>query len=116
MAMLDDITTALQDAAKAGAQAASTQGKNLAQDIDNFVVPHLRDIAVQTVSIVEKRAAHIFTDITAKALLDSVEDSIQTLVETMVSLAVLAAQVIVNAIVAGLTKAVNTALGFTLLA
>ena len=110
MSVADDITSALQAGTNAGA--ASTAGKNLRQDVRNFVEPHLRDIGIQLASIVEKRLAGIYTDATAKALIDSEEDAIQTVVETMISIAVLEAQTIVNA----LNKSVNTALGFTLLA
>lgn len=116
MSVADDITNALQAGAKAGAATASTAARDLRQDIDNFVVPHLRDIGIQLGSIIEKRVAGIYTDATAKALIDSEEDAIQTLVETMVALAVLEAQTIVNAIVDALNEAVNTALGFVLLA
>jgi len=116
MALADDITSALQAGAKAGAAAASTATKDLRQDIDKFVVPHLRDIAIHVASIVEKRRDGTYTDETAKALMDSQEDAIQALVETMVALAVLEAQTIVNAIIDALNKAVNTALGFALLA
>src|SRR5215467_12414868 len=116
MSLADDITGALQAGAKAGAAAASTAAKDLRQDVQNFIVPHLRDIGIHVASIVEKRLAGIYTDVTAKALIDSQEDAIQVLVETMVALAVLEAQTIVNAIIDALNKAVNTALGFTLLA
>lgn len=115
MSLADDLTNALRAGAQAGAATASTSGKNLSQDIENFVVPHLRDIGIQLASIVEKRLAGTFTDVTAKALIESEEDAIQTLVETMVSLAAMEAQTIVNAIVDALNKAVNTALGFVLL-
>ena len=83
---------------------------DLRQDVDNFVVPDLRDIGIQLASIVEKRVAGIYTEATTKALIDSEEDAIQTLVETMAALAILEAQTIVNAIVDALNKAVNTAL------
>jgi hypothetical protein len=116
MSIADDITSALQAGAQAGAAAASTAGRDLRQDIQNFVVPHLRDIGVQVASIVQKRLDGTYTDVTAKALIDSEEDAIQTLVETMVSLAVLESQTIVNAIIDALNKVVNTAVGFTLLA
>lgn len=116
MALVDDITSALQAGANAGAATASTAARDLRQDISNFVVPHLRDIGIQLASIVEKRLAGIYTDATAKALIDSEEDAVQTLVETMIALAVLEAQIIVNAIIDALNKAVNTALGFALLA
>ena len=116
MALADDITNALQAGANAGAAAASTLVRDLSQDINNFVVPHLRDIGIQLASIVEKQQAGIYSDATAKALIDSEEDAIQTLVETMVSLAVQEAQTIVNAIVDAVNKAVNTALAFALLA
>ena len=75
-----------------------------------------RIIGFHLASMVQKRLAGTYTDVAAKALIDSEEDAIQTLVETMVSLAVLEAQIVVNAIVDALNKAVNTALGFTLLA
>jgi hypothetical protein len=116
MSVADDITTALQAGANAGAAAASTAANDLRQDINTFVVPHLRDIGIQLASIVEKRLAGTYSDATAKALIDSEEDAIQTLVQTMVTLAVLEAQTIVNSIVDALNKAVNTALGFVLLA
>ena len=116
MTIADDITGALQAGAKAGAAAASTAGRDLRGDMDNFVVPHLQDIGLQLGSIVEKRLAGIFTDATAKALIDSQEGAIQTLVETTTTLAVIEAQNIVNAIVDALNKAVNSALGFALLA
>jgi hypothetical protein len=116
MPIADDISNALQAGANAGAAAASTAGRDLRQDVNNFVAPHLRDIGIQLASIVEKRLAGTYTDATAKALIDSEEDAIQTLVETMITLAVLEAQTIVNAIVDALNKAVNAALGFTLLA
>jgi hypothetical protein len=116
MSIAEDITNALRAGANAGASAASTAAKDLTGDIKTFVVPHLEDIGIQIASIVAKRQAGIYTDLTAKALIDSEEDAIQTLVETMVSLAVLEAQTIVNAIVDALNKSVNTALGFVLLA
>jgi hypothetical protein len=116
MSLADDITAALQAGARAGASSASTGVRDLRQDVDTFVLPHLRDVGVQLASIVEKRLAGIYTDATAKALVDSEEDAIQTLVETMIALAVLEAQTIVNSIIDALNKAVNTALGFTLLA
>jgi hypothetical protein len=71
MTIADDITGALRAGAKAGAAAASTAGRDLGGDIDNFVVPHLQDIGIQLGSIVEKRLAGIFTDATAKALIDA---------------------------------------------
>lgn len=115
MPLEDIINDALKGGAQAGAAAASSAGRDLRQDIDNFVVPHLKDIAAQLASIVQKRIDDIYTDKTAKALIDSEEDAIQTIVETMVSLAVLEAQTIVNSIIDELNKSVNTALGFTLL-
>jgi hypothetical protein len=116
MSIADDITAALKAGADAGAAAASTAAKDLTGDIRTFVAPHLEDIGIQIASIVAKRQAGIFTDPTAKALIDSEEDAIQTLVETMLTLAVFEAQTIVNAIVDALNKSVNTALGFVLLA
>jgi hypothetical protein len=116
MAIADDVLAALSAGAKAGATAAEGAGQDLVQDVDKFLIPHLEDIAIQVASIVVKRQQGVFTDATAKALIDSQEDAIETLVETMLSLAVLEAQKIVNAIVAALTQAVNTALGFALLA
>jgi hypothetical protein len=116
MSIADEITGALQAGANAGAAAVSTAGRDLRQDINGFVVPHLQDIGIQLASIVDKRLAGIFSDATAKALIDSEEDAIQTLVDTVVALAALEAQIVVNAIVDALNKAVNTALGFTLLA
>jgi hypothetical protein len=116
MSIEEDITAALTAGAKAGAAAASTAGKDFSEDITKFVVPHLEDIGLQLASIVTKRLAGIYTDATAKALIDSEEDAIQTLVEAVTTLAVLDVQNIVNAIVDALNGAVNTAVGFALLA
>jgi hypothetical protein len=116
MSIADDITKALGDAAKAGAKAASTAGRDLGQDINTLVVPHLEDIAIQIANIIVKRQQNIFTDKTAKSLIDSEEDAIETLVDTVVSLTAFEAQTIVNTIVDALNQSVNTALGFALLA
>ena len=116
MSIADDIVNALEAGAKAGAAAASTAGRDLAQDIENFVIPHLREIGIQLASITEKRIAGIFTDETAKALIDAQEDSIQTLVDMVATLTALEAEAVVNAIIEALNKTVNTAVGFALLA
>ena len=116
MSIADDITNALKAGADAGAVAADTAGKNLLGDINSFVVPHLRDIGIQVASIIAKRLSGVFNDKTAQALIESQEDSVQVLVENLVALAALEAQTIVNAIVDALSKAVNTALGFALMA
>jgi len=112
---VDDVKLALEQGARAGAAAASTAGKDLRGDIENYVIPHLSDIAAHVAGIVEKRAAGIYTDTTAKALLDSQADSIKIVVETVVTLAVLEVQQIVNGIMAALTSVINSRLGFTLL-
>jgi hypothetical protein len=116
MALTDDIAQALEDGAHAGATAAAMAGKNLMQDLDAFVLPHLNDIAIQVASIVVKRQQDIYTDGTAKALIDSEEDALQTLVDTADALTVFEAQTVVNAMVDALNKVVNDALGFALLA
>jgi hypothetical protein len=115
MSAIDDILTALKTAAQAGAASASAGGKDLTQDVETFIVPHLKDIATQVASIVAKRLDGTYTDVTAKALIGSEEDALETLVETMVSLTALQAQTIVNSVVASLYKSVNTAVGFALL-
>ena len=114
MALQVDILRVLQDGAKAGANAASTAGRDLTDDITKFVIPHLEDIAVQVASIVAKRQANVYTDQTAKALLNSETDAIQTLVETVVTLTVLEVQTIVNSIISALSEAITTLLGFAL--
>jgi hypothetical protein len=116
MALADDITDALQAGAKAGAAAASTAGRDLSQDIETFVVPHLRDIGLQLASIAQKRIDGIYNDVTAKALIGSEVDAIQTVVETEASLVAFEAQTVVNSIVDALNGAINTAVGFALLA
>jgi hypothetical protein len=115
MALVDDIFAALTAGAQAGAAAASTAAKDLTQDVRTFVIPHLHEVAVQVASIVTKRLNGTYSDLTAKTLIDSEEDAIQAIVETMVALTVLESQQIVNAVIDSLNKAVNTALGFTLL-
>jgi len=116
MPISDDIYKALQAGANAGAAAASAAGANLNDDVNKFVVPHLMDISIQVASIIQKHKVGTYSDITAKALIDSEEDAIETLVETMIALSVLAAQIIVNSIIDALNAAVNAELGFAFLA
>ena len=116
MALVDDITKALQDGAKAGAAAASTGARDLSQDVQNFVVPHLHDIGVHVTSILEKRALGIFTDDASRRMINGQRDSVQVLVDTITSLAAQEAETIVNAIIDALHQAVNTALKFALFA
>ena len=113
--LVEDITTALQNGAKAGATAASTAGRDLLHDIETFVVPHMEDIAIQVASIIQKRNDGTFTDVTAKDLLDSEKDAIKVIIEAVTTLVVFEVQQILNAIIDALTTAVNTAVGFALL-
>jgi hypothetical protein len=115
MPFADDLTSALQDAARAGAAAASTGARDLTGDIEKFVVPHIEDIAAQVAAIATKRKAGIYTDITARDLLDSQVDAIKTLIETVVTLVVLEVQQILDAVVGALSKAVNGFVGVALL-
>jgi hypothetical protein len=115
MALVDDITAALQAGAQAGATAASSALKDLQGDVQTFVVPHLRDIAVQVASILQKYKDGIYTDVTAKDLLDSESDAIKTIIETITTLVVFEVQTILNAIMKALATAVNAAVGIVLL-
>jgi hypothetical protein len=115
-ALVDDITNALSNGAREGAAAASGAGRDLGQDVETFVVPHLSDIAGEVASIIEKRNEGIYTDTAAKDLLDSQTDAVRVLIETMTTLAVFEAQKIRDAIISALVGAVNTAVGFALLA
>lgn len=114
--LVDDIAIALSNGAREGAAAASSAGRDLGQDVEILVVPNLRDIAAEVASIIEKRHEGIYTDITAKDLLDSQADAVRVLIETMTTLAVFEAQKIRDAIISALAGAVNTAVGFALLA
>ena len=114
--LVDDITNALRNGARDGAAAASSAGRDLGQDVETFVVPYLKDIASQVASIIQKRNEGIYTDTTAKDLLDSQADAVRVLIETMTTLAVFEAQKIRDAIISALAGAVNTAVGFALLA
>jgi hypothetical protein len=66
--LLDTITQALQDGARAGAAQASSAARDLRNDVEKFVVPHLEDIAVQVESIVSKRKDGTYTDTTTRLL------------------------------------------------
>jgi hypothetical protein len=114
--LVDDITNALRNGAREGAAAASSAGRDLGQDVETFVMPKLRDIAGEVASIIEKRNEGIYTDTTAKDLLDSQADAVRVLIETVTSLAVFEAQKIRDAIISALSGAVNTAVGFALFA
>jgi hypothetical protein len=113
--LVDDIRNALEQGARAGAAAASGAGKDLRGDIEQFVIPHLQDIAIQVASIVQKRQSGIYSDETAKDLLDSEVDAIETIIETVQTLLVLEVQAILNAIMSALAKAVNAAVGVALI-
>lgn len=115
MALIDDVKAALQQGAHAGAAALATTGKDLTGDINNFLLPHLGDIALQIANIVQKRESGIFTDVTARNLLAAQKDSIEVLVETIVTLLVLEVQRMVNAIWSAVALVVNGKLGFALL-
>ena len=113
--LLEQISTALQAGARAGATAASSAGRNLTQDVETFVIPRLEDIAAQVASITQKRLEGIYTDVTAQDLLASQADAVKTIFETLTSLAAFEVQTIINSILSALTTAVNTAVGFVLL-
>jgi hypothetical protein len=114
--LVDDVTNALGNGAREGAAAASSAGRDLGQDVETFVMPHLRDIAGEVASIIEKRNEGTYIDTTAKDLLDSQADAVRVLIETMTTLAVFEAQKIRDAIISALVGAVNSAVGFALLA
>lgn len=113
--LAEEILSALQAGARAGATAASSAGRNLTQDVETFVVPHLEDIAAQVASITRKCKDGIYTDVTARDLLASESDAIKTIIETITSLVVSEVQTILNSILSALATAVNTAVGFALL-
>lgn len=114
--LVEDVSIALQNGARAGAAAASSAGRDLGQDVEAFLVPHLNDVAAQVVSIIQKRNEGIYTDATTKDLLASEADAVKVLLETMTTLAVFEVQTILNAIISALAAAVNAAVGFALLA
>jgi hypothetical protein len=113
--LVEDILGALQNGARAGATAASSAGRDLRQDIETFVLPHLEDIAIQVASIVQKRNDGVYTDVTTKDLLASEADAVKVLIETVTTLVALEVQTILNGIVSALAGAVNAAVGFALL-
>jgi len=81
--LIEDILIALQNGARAGAAAASSRGRDLRQDVETFLVPHLEDIAAHAAPIIQKRAEGIYTDETAKELLASEADAVKVLLETI---------------------------------
>lgn len=113
--LVETITGALTEGARTGAAQLSTAGRDLVSDVETFVVPHFEDIAVQVAAIVAKHQSGIYSDITARKLLQSEADAVQVLVETIVTLAVVEVQAIVNAVFAAMAGVVNGAVGIALL-
>jgi len=115
MALVDDVLSALQEGARAGVATVKQSGRDISEDIETFVIPHLADVGVHIASIVQKRANNIYTDVTARDLLDSQRDAIKTIVEIAVTLLVLEVQKLIDAIWSALGSLVNRVLGVALL-
>jgi hypothetical protein len=113
--LASDIISALQNAARAGASAASTAGRDLSGDIENFVVPQLREIGIHVAETLEKQQQGIFSTDMTQTELASQCTAVRELIETVATLAVEEVEKIYNAIVGALSSAVNTAIGITLL-
>jgi hypothetical protein len=113
--LASSITSVLQDAARAGASAASTAGRDLTGDIETFVVPKLQAIAIDVADILEKQQSGIFSTDMAQSELASQCGAVMDLIRTVATLVVEEVQAIYNAIVSALDGAVNQAIGVTLL-
>ncbi len=113
--LASDIISALQSAARAGAAAASTAGRDLTGDIETFVVPKLQAIAIDVSDILEKQQSGIFSTDMAQSELASQCGAVMDLVRTVATLVVEEIQQIYNAILGALGDAVNKAIGVTLL-
>ena len=109
MALLDDLSAAVTNALKAGADAARAQGAELANDFNTLVKPNLDSVVVAVASITEKRIAQQIGDDEARDLMGLAFDQVGTLILAMVELAELALQTIVNAVLASLKSVVNDA-------
>ena len=112
---VSDITSVLQNAARTGAAAASTAGRDLTGDIENFVVPKLKAIAIDVSDILDKRLSGIFSDDMAQGELASQCGAVMDLIRTVATLIVEEVQQIYNAIIGALGAAVNKAVGMALL-
>jgi hypothetical protein len=110
-----DITSALQSAARAGALAASSGGRNLSDAIENYVVPNLRDIGINVADIIEKQQTGAYTADIAQTMLASECDAVKEVIETATTLAVIEVEQIYNAMMTALAGAVNKAAGVALL-
>jgi hypothetical protein len=109
------LTSALQDAARAGASAASSAGRDLADDVERFIVPKLQGIAIDVADIFEKQQSGIFSADIAQSELESQCGAVMDLIRTVATLIVEEVQQIYNAIIGALSAAANKAIGLSLL-
>jgi hypothetical protein len=109
MAILDDLTSAAEDALAAGAKTARHEGKALGDDFEKLVRPNLEAVIAQMAQITEDLAKGDIGQDQAKDDLATQFDAIPPLILAETELLLEAVQDIINAVIGALKAAINTA-------
>src|SRR4051812_18635935 len=109
MANLDTLSTLFTNAANAAGSALSTATRNLSGDVQNFVIPELRNLAEQIVLIRSRTGPDGLTPDTAKFLITHDVGNAVTRISTVAAELILTeVQDIINAALKAAADVVNT--------
>ena len=108
---LSELTNTMSAAARAAVRSASTAGRDLAGDVERFVVPQMEGIASQIISI----ETGGFDEDTAKLLMSMELNHVSSVVCSVSELIALEVQNIINAALQAVASVVNSSLRFALL-
>ena len=108
---LNELTSAMSEAARAASQRATMAGKDLTGDVETFVLPQMQGIASQIIAI----EAGGFDKSTAKLLMSMEVNHVNSVICSVSELVALEVQNIINAALQAVAAAVNSSLRFTLL-
>lgn len=113
---VDALSQALSGAAKSAGMAASTAGRDLTGDIDNFVIPELREVAAELVLIQSRTGERGLSQDTASLLVAAeVNHAVITVSAVVAELTLLEVQNIINAALKAIADVVNAGFGFKIL-
>lgn len=113
---VDTLSQTLSSAAKAAGKAASTAGRDLTGDVENFVIPELRDVAAELVLIQSRTGPRGLSQDTASLLVAAeVNHAVTTVSAVVAELTLLEVQNIINAALKAIADVANAAFGFKIL-
>jgi hypothetical protein len=113
MPNLDTLNILFTNAATAAGSALSTAGRDLSGDVQNFVIPELRNLAEQIVLIKSRTGPDGLSDETAEHMIASdVTHAVNRITMVAAELLVTEVQNIINSALQAAAGVVNTAFGF----